>query len=299
MSKRYNYKTYGRAPRANGFLTFLLSLFTIIFLFLFIIFFVMRSANAASIIRNTDLTWVLEETGISYDVIDIIEQVNELSYIETEIDIAAVEDFLQSNAVSEELGSIIDGYARAFVAGDMDHSITTRDIVDITRNLEPEINELFDRSLTEADFQHIEMILDETIDFSEFTVSSIIEEFYIDMTIPHLLISNTLLWIVGIISAFFLLLLVLHHRRSTPDIFLFTGIPIIIAGLLVFAMGLLVRSSPLLLGDLIYDYYEFYEALRFLGGPLQLIIQHGLLFAVFGTICVVFSALKRRTSENK
>ena len=280
-SRRYDtYDPQSTYERPNAFLSAVLAVLAVVFLCVFIVLLVLRAANFASIIRNTDVAWVLEETGVSDDLLD---QINDLPFFDTEIRASDVEDFIKSDAVSDEIGSVIDGYARAFADGDHGHHLTSRDIVDIARNLEPEFRDHFDHRMTDEDFNHIERVLDDHIDFRELSVGNIIDEMDIDPTIPQFFLSPYLLWGVGLLCFILLLIIFLRRRGNIADALLATGIPVVLAGLISFATGLFIGTFPESMGS------AFHTMARFLGGPAYSIMQHGLAFAAAGALVILVS----------
>jgi len=217
----------------------------------------------------------------------IVDRINELPFNEANVDIADIEEFIKSDAVSDGIGSIVDDYARAFAAGDLDHHLTTADIVGMARNLEPEFRDLFDHELTDEHYEQFARTVDDIVDLRELSVGNILEELDIDPTIPHMFLSPYLLWGVGILSALLLLFIFLRRRRNIADALLATGVPVVLSGLLSFGAGLFIGSFPESLGP------SFFSMARFLGGPAHLIMQYGLGFAAVGGALVLVSFVVR------
>jgi len=264
-------------------LSALLSILTVVSLCIFIFLLVIRTANAATIIQRTDVLGVLAETEFAEHSYYITNQLNGLHFHDEELTLEDIEEFIKRDAVSNEIGGVIDGYARAFIEGDLEHHLTTNDIVDIARNVEPELQELFDHRLTEADLERLAEALDDVIDFDSFKVGYIIEDFELDMTIPNLFLGSTLRWIFGLFSLALLAIIFILRRGNIADALLGVGLPIIISGLLSFACGMLMGSSPELFGE------TFYALSKFLDGPIYLITQYGFAFAAVGATLIVVS----------
>jgi len=245
----------------------------------FIVLFVLRSANVANIIRNTDITWVLEETGVSDEIVD---RLNELPFLDTELDISDVEEFIKNSAVSDEIGSIADGYIKAFAEGNLDHHLTSADVIGIARSLEPEFSDLFDYNVTEEQYEEIARALDDIVDFQELSVGNIMDEMDIDPA-PYIFISSYLLWGVGVLCVVFLLIIYLRRWRNMPDALRAVGTPIALTGLISFAAGMWLGSFPGSPGNALYI------ASKFLGGPAHLIMQHGIAFIAVGVLIILTS----------
>jgi hypothetical protein len=273
--------------RANGFLSVILSILLFLFSCVFIILLVLRFENAAVIIRNTDILEILDDTEISYY---IVHQLNGLPFNDSELDFSDVEEFIRSDAVSNEIGDVVDRYARALARGDFDYHLTTDDILDISKNLEPELQDLFDHHMTEADHEHFARTLDDIVDFEGFSVGGVIDEIGIDGAIPFISVSHYLLWGVGILCVVLLLLIFLHHRGRFADAFKNAGIPIMLSGFVFLAVWLVFDVYPQMFGDTVYN------LARFTGGLTYLIMRYGITLAVAGILSITISiVLKRRT----
>jgi|GEM_PF-1368947 len=264
-------------------LSALLGILTVVSLCIFIFLLVIRTANAATIIQRTDVLGVLAESGFAEHSYYITNQLNGLHFHDEELTLEDIEEFIKLDAVSNEIGGVIDGYARAFVQGDLDHHITVDDIVVIARNIEPELEELFDHRLTEAELEHLAESLNDVIDFDSFRVGYIIEDYELDMTIPNLFLGSTLRWIFGLISLGLLAIIFILRRGNIADALLGVGLPFIISGLLSFACGMAMGASPELFGQ------TFYALSRFLDGPIYLMTQYGFAFAAVGAALIVVS----------
>ena len=272
-------------PRANAFLSGLLGVMTFIFMCVFIPLLALRPANVGSMVRNTDVVSVLEETGASNEIVDAI---NDLTFIETDIDVRDVEEFLQRPAVSNEIGKIVDDYAGAFARGDLDHYLTTDDVVDIVRNLEPEFQDVIDRPMTDADYRELAEALDGMVDFRELRTGRILKEIEVEVPVPVLTISPYLVWGVGILCAATVLLIFIHHRRWIADAFRAAGIPILLSGILFALIGMVLGAYPQLLDNLLKGMS------RLISGPAFLIMQHGLATAALGLLSTITGFIMNR-----
>jgi len=244
---------------------------------------VLRTANAATIIQRTDVLGVLADSGFAEHSYYITNQLNSLYFHDEELTLEDIEEFIKHDAVSNEIGGVIDDYAKAFVRGDLDYYITIDEIVDIARNIEPELQELFDHRLTEEELEHLAEALDDVIDFEGFKVGYILEDFELDMTIPNLFLGSTLRWFVGIITLALLVVIFILRRGNIADALMGVGLPVIVSGLLSFACGILMGASPEIFGE------TFFALSRFLDGPIYLLTQYGFAFAAVGVTLVVVS----------
>jgi len=264
--------------RANVFLSIILSALMFILTCVFIVLLVLRVGNVANVIRNTEITEILYETEISYY---ILNQLNTLPFNDSWIELSDVENFIRSDAVSNEIGNVAEAYVNAIIEGNLDYYPTSGDIVLIVQNLEPELHQLFDHQMTDADYEHLAVILDDIIDFEGISVGYIVEDVGIDMKLLRLAVSPVLLWGAGILCAITILFTFLLQWRRIPDAFLFTGVPIMLSGLLCYAAGAILAFYPYLLGDTVF------RLSRFAGGLTPLIIRHGVAFAVAGVLIIV------------
>jgi len=279
----YDNKNY--IPHANAFLTALLGIIAFILMCVFIPLLAFRPANVGDMVRNSDVSRVLKETGMSNEIVDAI---NELPFIETQIETGDIEDFLQNAAVSNEIGKVMDDYAKALAQGDLDHHLTAADIVDIAKTLSPEVEEYFNYHMTEADYKELEVALDNTVEFNELRAGNILDEFDVDVPEPVLFVSVYLVWGVGILSAVIILLIFVHHRGWIADGFHAAGLPVMLSGILYFLIGLLFGTYPELL------YGILYEMTGFITGPAFLVMKYGIAFAALGILSIIIGSLLNR-----
>jgi len=269
--------------KLNIVVTVLLYVLTTVFMCAFIILLVLRTDNAASIIRHTDFTAVLEEAGIAEHSYYIANQLNGLYFHDTEVSVSDIEEFIKSPAVSDEIGGVLDDYARAFASGNLNFHLTADDIAGIAKSLEPEFNVLLDHHMTDEHFEHLARTIDDIIDLSELSVGNIINELGIDTTIPYLLLSSYLLIGTGLLCVILLALIFLQRRSDIAGAFLVIGIPIALSGLICFILGLWFGSLS------VSPESSFHTAAVFLSGPAHVASEYGFAFAAVGVIVVVVS----------
>jgi len=280
--KRQNIKP-ADTRHANGFLSAVLCIMLFIFSCAFLALFVVRAENTARLIKNIDITGYLANTDIAYY---IVHQINALPFNDAEISFTDVENFIMNEAVIEEIGDVVVGYARALARGDMDHHLTPDDIINIAQNLDDEIYELFDHRMTEAEYELLARTLDDVIDFRGLSVGGIIEDvedFGVDTTFPRLILSSYLLWGAGILCAVTLFIIFMHHRRKISNAFLGAGITIILSGLVFIVAGVIVGSYPEMLSEALYRFTRFTDGLVFL------VTRYGMITAAVGVLSVAVS----------
>jgi len=271
--------------RPNALLMALLNLCTVFSMCVFMSLLVVRTANVPHIIRETNFVEILEIVAVGEHSYYIVDQINALPFHNVHINLYDIDTFVRTEAVSNEIGALLGLYAAAFADGDLDYHITSHDVVDMTRNMDPELQWLFGHTMTDADRYALAERLDDIVDFSSLSVAGLMYDFDVGMTIPRALLSSSLLWAVGLISASFLLIIFLLHVRSIPDATLAIGLPIVFSGLIMFGIAMLIGFIPSLFGHTIQ------VILSFLDGPVQLITQYGLRFATVGIIIVVGSLI--------
>jgi len=270
-----------KAP--NAVLSVVLCVLAVFLMFIFIVLMVVRSLGVGHIIRHTDIMEIIEVSTVGFHPEDIVDQINELPFSDFEVSIRDIEEFIKHEAVTGELESILDAYAMAFILGNLDHHLTADDIVDIARTLEPEIHEFFDHRLTEEDFDVLAVTLDDIVDFSSLSIDVIMEEVDVDLTVPFILISPALIWVVGILSAALLVIIFLRRRRNPADASLAVGIPVLVTGIIAIIAGFLIRASTADLGGAFLDFPGLIEA------PAQSMSQYGFVFAGVGAAIIVIA----------
>jgi len=253
----------------------------------------LRTANIPHIIQQTDFVGILDSVAVGEHSYYIVDQLNALPFHGVRINLYDVDHFIRTDTVSHEIGNIINEYAREFSAGNLDHHLTTDDVINASRNLEPEFNEFFGHQMTDADREMLAMRLDDIIDFSSLSVSGIMYDLDVGMTVPRAILSSSLSWVVGLISALFLLLIFLIRIRSIPNAILATGVPIVIAGCIVYAIGLFIGAVPAMFGSTIQN------ILSFLNGPVQLITRYGLNFIIIGVVVIAVALVLKVVSNSR
>jgi len=252
---------------------------------------VLRTLGVGHIIRNTDIIYYMEDALVDEHTYYIVDQVNNLPFNNNEVTLEDVEDFIKNEAVSNEIGSIVDGYANAFIMGNHDHHVTTDDIVEMARNLEPEFRDFFDHRMTDSDFDQLAMTLDDILDFDSLTVNGLMEDFDVDLSIPLILISPTLLWSVGILCLLLLATIYVIRKGNPADASLAVGIALTISGLIAFVGGVFVGANPGVLGETAERYYWYLEE------PAHQVSQFGFAFAAVGALIIIISIMYSKVAQ--
>jgi len=279
-SKKDPFKKYNSHSKPNVFISALLGFFAFAFLCIFIVLLSLRAGNIASAIKHVDIAGMLYDTEMAYY---IENQLSSLHFHDREINIYDVEHFLKSEAVTNEISGVLEGYAGAFIAGNLSHHLSTDDILDIVRNLEPELVSLFDHRMTEEDYENFAMTLNDIVGFSSLSVGDLVDVVDVDLTVPFLLISPQLLWGIGVICGGLLFFIFFQRRRNIASALFATGIPIALSGLVTFIGGSIAGSPPESFGPTILS------AARFLEDPAHQIMQHGFAFIALGLLLAIVS----------
>ena len=277
--------------KPNAFLSVLLYLLTIISICFFICLIVLRSTGVSHVIRHTDVYVVLSDMFEGDYTYYIVNQVNGLGFHDEEITLQDVAVFIRTESVADEIGTIVDGYAAALIAGNHDHHVTVDEIMQMTRNLEPEFQEFFNYQMTEDDREHLAMTLDDVLDFDSLTIETIMDDYDIDLTIPLILISPLLLWSVGILCLLLSATIFVIRRGSPADGALAVGIAFTISGLIAFVAGIVVGTNPGVLGETAERYFWYLEY------PVHLISQYGFFFAAIGVVTIIISLMVKKVSQ--
>jgi len=285
--------------KLNAFLSVILSLFAVLSISAFIVLLVLRTTSLLpGIIRSTDFLDMLFLSEDGEHAYYITDQINALPFNDTEVTLHEIDDFIKKDVVSGEISVIADGYIRALGRGNLDHHVTTDDVVAAVRNIEPELNEFFNHQLTEEDFEHMAHTLDDIMDFDSLTLGGLMEDFEIDpeiIRLPAFIMSPTPLWITGIVSALLLFAIVFLNKRNIANAVLIAGIPVAVAGLLTFAGSMYFSASPEAFGETVHHYVELYS--RYIDGPVHSISQYGFAFAAAGVLIIVVSLMIRRVAQ--
>jgi len=240
------------------------------------------------IIRDADITEVLEDTEIAYY---IINQFNSLPFNETEVDLYDLQEFLKTEAVSNEIGNVFSLYTRALGTNDLEFHLTRNDVLRIVQNLEPEFHDLFDHQMTETDSRILTRTLDDILDFDGMTVSGLMYDVGLDIFVPRLLFSPLLLWGVAILILVTICIIFLVNSKALPKAFLLIGIPIIISGFIYLITGVIFSTYPDMLSGTLHTLS------RLTGAMMHLVIRCGIVLLAIGVTSIVVCLILKRRKE--
>jgi len=270
--------------KSNSFLSALLCFSTVLFICFFIFL---------SVLHNTSFNPIVHDVVHDIDITGFLETnddgnylwyfINGLTFHDAYISYADVEYFIKSDAVTNEIGNVVNDYVNALAAGNLDYHITAGDIVNISRNIQPELQTLFDHEMTEEQYVYVAGAIDDLLDLSSLSISGLAEDFDIDITIPSFLMSSVLLWVVGIISAGFLITIFFLKRRNICNAIFSAGVPVALSGLIAFIIGFFLGTSIESLSNTIH------RLLIHLDAPAHLILQYGIAFAAAGLLIIAVS----------
>jgi len=252
---------------------------------------VLRSAGVSNVIRNTDILHYLEDASVGEHTYYIVDQVNTMHFSNTEVTLHDIEEFIKKDTVSNGISGILEDYALAFTLGNLDHHVTTDDVVNVARDLDEELSEFFGHDMTEEDFEYLAERLDDILDFDSLTIDGLMEDFDVDMSMPLMLLSPALRWLVGILSVLLLFTIFYIRRKNLPAASLAVGVPVVLSGAIAYAAGMVVNHlthTP----DSTFQRFE-----RFLEEPLALIMQYGSVLAIVGGSIVLISFILVKTSK--
>jgi len=280
--------------KPNKLLSVLLGIISTFFLLLFIILSVLHSVSVTPIVQD-----VIDDLYIAYLLEDfdyhneyyIWHQINGLPFNDTHVTYDDIEAFIKSDAVSGEIGGVLDGYIRAFTAGDQDHHITADDVIKISKNVKPELDELFDHQMTDEDIENFAAILDDILDFNTLNVDGMMDELNIVLPVPQFLVSTNMLFVTGIINVLLLFVIVFIRRNNLPDGFLSAAIPVFAAGLTAFISAIWLEAFSQSLSQ------TFHRYAIHIGGPAGYMKRYGFIFAGIGILIIVISFLIKRLGE--
>jgi hypothetical protein len=241
--------------------------------------------------QQTDLTWILEESGLGEE---IIREINADTNSNIVVDIYDIEEFLRRSAVSEQLGAIIEGYIRALSEGNLNYSITSREVASVLRSIAPDIQDQFGYSLTRENVDAIVNSLDEHIDLRELRVDNLLRTADLDITVPFLIFSVYPLIIVGILCTLVIFNIFLLHRRRVRTAFIAAGIPIMLSGLLFTSTGFLLSILPGWLGSI-----ETQNMGTITVGIARLIMLHGSVCFAVGVVSLVAFFVLRNVGNRR
>jgi len=280
-----------RNKKPNKVLLVLLGLISTVFLLLFILLTVLHSVSVTPIVKD-----VLDDIYIAYLLEDfdyhneyyIWHQVNGLPFNETHVTYDDIEAFIRSDAVSEEIGGVLDGYLRALASGNLDHHITADDIVDISKNIRPQLDELFDHQMTDEDIERFAQTLDDIIDFDTLSIDGVMDEFNIETPVPLFLISTNMLLIAGVINLLLLTVIVFLYRNDLPGGFLAAGIPVTLSGSIALICAIWLEAFSLSLSQ------TFHRYAIHLGSPAVFLKRYGFIFIGAGVLIIVISIVIKK-----
>jgi len=230
------------------------------------------------IIRDIDIAEALEDTELAYYVIN---QLNALPFNDTEVDLSELQEFLKTEAVSNEIGNVFRLYTRALGTNDLEFHLTTDNIIDIVQNLEPEFNDLFNHRMTEADNIILARTLDDVLDFEGLTVSGIMYDVGIDTIVPRLLFSPYVMFGVIILIMLTLCSIFLLNLKTIPNAFLQSGITVTLSGFVYLITGVIFSTYPDLLSG------PLHTLSGLVGGMMHLVIRTGIVLLAVGVISIV------------
>jgi hypothetical protein len=280
-------KSAPSAARALGraLLSILLGILAFAFAFAFVALTIVRPGNIPDMLEQTDITWILEESGLGESIIEgiIADTENEI-----EIDIHDIGEFLRRDAVSGELGRIAEGYIRAIAEGDLGYALTSRDIAGMLRAIAPDIQDQFGYRLTQDNLDSIIESLDEHLDLRELRVDNLLSTANLDSSVPFIVFSVYPLIITGILFALAIFNVFLLHRKKVRAAFLTVGVPVFVAGLIFVLAGFLLSALTGLFGGVAAQVLGIMT-----GGIAHLMLLHGLYCLAAGVLSlVVFSIIK-------
>jgi len=269
--------------RPNIFLSFILYLFTTLFIFSFILLLVLRSAGVSNVIQNTDILYYLEDVAVDGHDYYIVDQFNNMPFSNTELTLVDIEDFIKTDAVTNGINSIVEGYAQAFAMGNLEHHVTMDEVIGIANDLHDEISAAFDHNMTDEDIEYLVERLDDLLDFNSLTIGGLMDDFEMDMSIPLLLLSPALRWLIGSLCVFLLIAIFALRKDNIPEASFAVGIPIVLAGVAAFITGMILDSvshTP----DSFFQRFE-----RFLEAPVTQIMQLGFAFTAAGVLIIIIA----------
>jgi len=271
--------------KPNGFLSFILYLFTTISILVFIGLLVLHTAGVGNIIRNTDILHYLEDFAVEGHDYYIVDQINNMPFSNSEVTLVDIEDFIKTEAVTDSINSIIENYAQAFAMGNLEHHVTVAEVAGIAHNLNEEISEFFGHDMTDEDIEQLAERLDDLLDFNSMTIDGLMEDFDVDMSVPLMLLSPALRWLVGTLCVILLTASFAIRLSSLPHAFCAVGIPITVAGLISFFIGMYFDAATHTPGST----FERFE--QFLEEPITQIMQYGFMFAAVGILTIIIAKM--------
>lgn len=271
---------------AKAVLTFLICVIALLLISIFTFFAVMRPDNAETFVDLTNISRVLEETGVYRDISSVLEQFPE-HIPDSPVSPAQIEEFIRRDNVSGEISEIVGGFLYAFSRGDLDHHITSDDLVAMARQLAPDIESQFGYAMTEQHFTIIQDTLDD-INMDMLSVARVYEETDLNPNVVSAVFSIYPLLITGTLSVIALLFIFIINIRRISRAVSAVGFTFIFAGIIFFPLGLILLMSPQVLGDV------FYIAARLFGGPATFLALFGVAYLVVGIVMAIAGVAMRR-----
>ena len=267
-------------PAARIALSTLFGILLFVFVSIFIALTAVRPANIPRIVEQADISLIAEEAGLDEE---IINEINDTISNHIQVDIDSVKDFLRRDTVSAEVAKVAERYAAAFVDGDFDYHMTSREIISFIRSIAPDIRDEFDYRLTNEDYDAISEALREEVDLRDFRVGRLLEDAGVEnFAMPFILLSVYPLIIVGILCIIFISDIFLVNRRKVRSALLISGIPLALSGLIFTAAGVFFNSIAGLFGN-----SEIGNYIGFAGGLANLFLLPGLICFAIGVLCIV------------
>jgi len=272
-------------------LSVLLAIIGFAFILALIALIAVRPSNISKIVARADVAWLMEETDLGETIVTGLQGSD---LIDADIDVDALIDFISRENVSEEIGRIAEGYARAIAEGDHDYYLTSRDIVNFIRAISPDINDEFGARLTNDDFSAISESLNEYVDLRDYRVGTVLDQSGVSFTLPSILLSIYPLVIVSILCSLVVFNLFILHRRKAGSSFMFIGVPLILSGLICIAAGSLLGPFSSFIRN-----NEIVGIIRLASGLSSLFIISGLVCLALGAISIVLFVLAAKARKKR
>jgi len=288
---RYPYSEKERQTKPKKSLSVFLCVLAVVFLCILVLLSVLHSTNIAPIVSD-----ILDDVSIASIIEDfdynnefyVWYQVNGLRFNERRISYYELELFFKNDAVSKEIGNVVNDYVRALAAGNMDFHMTAGDAERALLNIKPELGELFNHQMTNEDIESLAKTMDDIIDFNSLSIRGMMEEFDVELPVPRFLISTGLIWVIGIICIIILGIIVFLRRDNLPGGFIAAATPVVLSGVIMFIFGLFLDAFSESLSRTVH------RMAIHLGDPAGHMIQFGFVFAGSGVLVIVVSMMIRK-----
>jgi len=251
---------------------------------------VVRPASAAVVMANANVTQALEDTSFGKAV---IEGLNESELISVDVDANIVNDFLNRENVSDELGKVAEGYAQAFAGGDYDYYLSTGEIAEVIKAIEPDIVEEFGADFSDVDYDVIAENVNEYVDFSGLSIGKAMDATGLDPVLPYVLFSDYPLMVASLLGALSIFDIFLLHRKRIRTAFPAAGVPVALSGVVCCLAGLLLGPYSSVFGGGAVSY-----VLSLIAGVVNLLMVYGLIcIAAGGVSLIVYAIINRSQSQ--